>query len=101
MQYQAIIGGPSQSFKSTPLERKELVCVPISTGVVIKGDIVEILGCDWKINSIYYLKTKLLVEVEKQDDPSFNATVPVSYLRKKDWEQLKTHLARRYTTTMR
>ena len=83
MQYQAIIGGPSQSFKSTPLERKELVCVPISTGVVIKGDIVEILGCDWKINSIYYLKTKLLVEVEKQDDPSFNATVPVSYLRKK------------------
>ena len=36
-----------------------------------------------KVNSIHYLQTKLLVEVEKQDDPSFNATVPLSYLRKK------------------
>ena len=77
-----VIGGPSHSFKTTPLEQIELVCAPISTGVVIKGDIVEILCYDWKINSIYYLQTRLFVEVEKLDDPSFKATVPISYLRK-------------------
>ena len=70
-QKQVLIAGPSYSFLNKPIGRVNLICIPICTGVVMKGDTVSLMGTDWKVNDLYFSDNKIFVEVEKRDEAFF------------------------------
>ena len=78
----ALNGGPYDPFKNKPNARTDLVCVPVATGVVTRGDTVTILGTTWKVNGLYWHDTKAFIEVEKDHDILFKSTVPINYVQK-------------------
>ena len=74
----ALNGGPCDPFKNKPDARTNLVCVPVATGVVTKGDTVTILGTTWKVNGLYWHDTKVFLEVEKDYDILFKSTISIN-----------------------
>ena len=87
----ALIGGPSDPFLNRPNGRVNLVCIPISTGVVMKGDTLSLMGTDWKVNDLYFSGNKLFLEVEKRD--FFKSTVPINYIKKECISPVEFHPA--------
>ena len=43
---------------------------------------MTILGTTWQVSGLYWHDTKVLLEVEKDDDILFKSTVPINYMQK-------------------
>ena len=73
-------GGPAEPFLTKPEGRVELVSIPIKNGVAVKGDIVDVVGTEFsgRVFGIFIEDLWLFIEVEKEDDPFFKSTVPLS-----------------------
>ena len=91
-QKHVLIGGPSDPFLNKPNSRVNLICIPISTGVVIKSDTVSLMGTDWKVNDLYFSK-KIFLEVEKRVDAFFKSTVPINFIKKELFSPVDFHPA--------
>ena len=77
-------GGPTDPFENKPEGRVTLVSIPIRNGVAVRGDIVSVKGTvfSWRVNGIFLEDSRSFIEVEKENDPFFKSTVPLSYIKK-------------------
>ena len=76
-------GGPAEPFLTKPESYVELVSIPIKNGVAVEGDIVNVVGTEFSLRlfGIFIADSRLVIEVEKEDDPFFESTVPFSYVK--------------------
>jgi len=79
-----LFGGPTDPFENKPEGRVTLVSIPIRNGVAVRGDIVSVKGTvfSWRVNGIFLEDSRSFIEVEKENDPFFKSTVPLSYIKK-------------------